>query len=277
MNLILLLAVLTLGDTLTFEKSLELKGCEEYKIEISLGAAKVNVLPGGDSELEVSARYPEGILDYFKAAPTDENPCEIAVEGKLRKGIKLENWEKLAGKSIEAEIKLPKDVPMNLEVNHGLARATLDLGGLKLRGLNCSFGAGKTVIDFSSPNRDELRDFEIDHGLASLKLLHVGNARFKKLTLEHGLSRLYLDLSGKWKNDAEIDISCAFASIDIVAPEDLGVFLKMEGILSSRDLEGVKKTDEGYKTLNYDEAEHKVIIEIEGALNLVDFRIEGRN
>ncbi|RKY95122.1 MAG: hypothetical protein DRQ06_04250, partial [Candidatus Hydrothermota bacterium] len=174
MNAVLLLAVLVFGDTFSFKKSLELKGCEEYTIEISLGAAKVKVLPGGHRELEVSARYPEGILDYFRAAPTEGNPCNIAVEGKLRKGIKLDNLEKLTGKSVDTEIKLPTDVPVDLELNHGLAKATLDLGGLKLRSLQCSFGAGKTAIDFSSPNKDELREFEVDHGLATLKLLHVG-------------------------------------------------------------------------------------------------------
>ena len=277
MNMILLLAVLTLGDILTFERSLKLKGCEEYEIEISLGAAKVKVLPGGHRKLEVSARYPEGILDYFRAVPVEGNPCRITVEGKLRKGIKIENLEKLTDKSVDAEIKLPTDVPVDLELNHGLAKATLDLGGLKLRGFKCYFGTGKTAIDFSSPNKDELREFEVDHGLATLKLLHVGNAHFKKLNLEHGLSRLYLDLSGKWKNDAEIDISSALATIEIVAPKDLGVYIKMEGILSSKELEGVEKTDDGYRTLNYDKAKHRVTIQIEGALNQVDFRIEGRN
>src|SRR5206468_11886800 len=69
----------------------------------------------------------------------------------------------------EMRLALSRSVPMDLALELGATKATLDLGGLSLLGLHLESGASETLLDFSTPNQTRMRALEIDVGAASFE------------------------------------------------------------------------------------------------------------
>ncbi|MHC1708274.1 MAG: DUF5668 domain-containing protein [Bacteroidales bacterium] len=112
-------------------------------------------------------------------------------------------------------------------------------------------------------------NFNLDVGAAELNL-DLRSFKVNEINLDGGASSLTLKI-GKMNPETYLDLETGASSIKIFVPLDAGCEVKYNTVLSSRDLKGFNKTDDGkYLTSNFNSATQKVFISIDAAVSSID-------
>jgi hypothetical protein len=149
-------------DGFTIEKD----KANELEVELNLGAGKMEVSEGTEE-------WVEGVVQI------SDNKLKPDVSYKLKKDIghitidqpstKFGNFTKGSLKN-EWDVKLSREVPINLNVNAGASETVLNLQGLNLSNLQVDAGVGDITIDLSG-DWEESFDVNLSLGVGSAKIL----------------------------------------------------------------------------------------------------------
>ena len=148
-------------------------------------------------------------------------------------------------------------------------RAEIDLGGLWLTGLALSTGASESTVDVSEPNPERIRTASFEVGAAEFTARRLGNLHADRIQIDAGVGALTLAFDGTWRRDAEVSIDMGLGSLELIVPEGLGVRLRKDSFLTSLDSEGLVKRGDVYESVDFDEAEHRVTIDLDAAFGSV--------
>ena len=238
----------------------------------------------GENELDVSVRYGAG---RFKVSPSDG---ELLYRMQLRydeerfepradfDGDRLSLGVESIGRSIrfgrdrsggELDLQLARGVPMKLDLEFGAVRADLDLGGLSLLDLDVSTGASESTVDISEPNPLSMRMASFAVGAADFEARHLGNLNAERIEVDAGVGEVRLWFTGEWRQDARVSIDMGLGALELRFPEGLGVRIHKDSFLTSFDSEGLVKRGGSYYSLNWEEAERKVSIDVDAAFGSV--------
>ena len=169
------------------------------------------------------------------------------------------------------ELELAPGLPLELDMNFGAGRADLDLTGLSLRKLVVNAGASESVIRVERVNPEPMESAEFNVGAADLRVSGVGNLNAERVTVKSGVGSVVLRLDGEWPRDTGLHIEMGLGALDIQVPRSLGLRLRRPGsILASFDTEGLEKRGDIHQSANWDDAAHRVEIEIVAVLGSVD-------
>jgi hypothetical protein len=124
-------------------------------------------------------------------------------------------------------------MPMDLTIEAGAYDATLEFGGLALKGLTIKDGAAGVSLSFSSPNQTEMSVLRYETGASNVKLTGLANANFNTLVFQSGAGDYTLDFSGEVQRDATITISSGFSNIILVIPDNVNAVVTMESGLTN--------------------------------------------
>lgn len=164
---------------------------------------------------------------------------------------------------------LSDEVPMNLTMEFGAVSADLDLGGLRLTGLEIATGASRTVLDISEPNTERMRLALMDIGAAEFTALRLGNLNTSSLEVDAGVGDITLDFSGDLQRDMEVSIDMGLGSLELRIPEGVGVRLEKDTFLASIDTEGLVKRGDAYFSTDYAEADVHINLNIDAAFGSI--------
>ncbi len=107
-------------------------------------------------------------------------------------------------------------------------------------------------------------DFEV--GAASVEL-DFRSYQVESVKIEGGAAAFDLTL-GDLYPETRVDIEAGASSIDLRIPESSGCELKINTVLSGRNISGfVKYENDLYRTANFDEASNKIYIEVNAAVS----------
>jgi hypothetical protein len=144
------------GPLVTEEKTANLAKAELLRTEIRMGAGELRVEGGGKREAQAKFVYNKGAIEprftfddsSFRARLVlDHNEQALRLSGPARN---------------EWDLKLPDDVPTDLDIKMGAGETRLKLGSVDLRSVKFGIGAGRVVADFRGTPK---RDYEIEiHG-----------------------------------------------------------------------------------------------------------------
>jgi hypothetical protein len=167
--------------------------------------------------------------------------------------------------------------PMELHMEMGACKADVDLGGVPIRELSIDIGAASGVLDFSSPNPERMKEFEIEAGASSLDLINVGNANFEFFKFSGGAGSFDLDLRGKYTGESEIEIEVGLGKADITLPKGLPVRIESDKDqwFSSVDLHGgnLDEVEDGiYESPDFEKASTRLTIRLDIGMGSVDVR-----
>src|SRR6185436_10047811 len=95
------------------------------------------------------------------------------VEGTGSGGIRVSSGRALPQQAL---VELSATVDLTLDASIGAAESTLDLGGLRLSGLELKTGASRTTIDFATPTVGTCRLASISSGAGELSVTRAGNS-----------------------------------------------------------------------------------------------------
>jgi len=121
-------------------------------------------------------------------------------------------------------------------------------------------------------NPDVLWNLDLNYGAANIEG-DLSALNFKNVELNSGASRVQLTLGMPRSGVSKIDISTGASNIDLRIPHDAAIQVEYSSVLSNNSFEGLDVKEKGRaQTANYETAEHKFKIELEGAAN--NFKIK---
>jgi hypothetical protein len=250
-------------DWRTVTMSRQIEDNDEVRVIVDYGAGRFNVTSTDDRVLyRMTLRYDE---DRFEPiADFSGDRLELGVESLGRR------WNIGKGDNTgQLDLELARGIPMDLELNFGAVRADLDLGGLALTDLALRTGASESTVDMSEPNIAAMRTASFEAGAAEFTACNLGNLNAERIEVAVGVGDLTLGFSGRWEQDAAVSIDMGLGALELRFPEGLGVRLRKNSFLTSLDSEGMVKRGDAYYSLDWDDADKKITIDLDAAFGSV--------
>jgi hypothetical protein len=168
-------------------------------------------------------------------------------------------------------------VPISFDIELGLGKGDFDFTGIDVKDLSISTGASSVRMHFDKPNKHVIENLTIEAGLSKFESKGLGNARFKRLKFEGGVGSYLLDFSGKFDQEADVDIEVGLGSLTVIIPKNTGVKLTAEkNFITHFDIDD-DLSDQGndsYLSSNYDSAVGKLNLHIDAGVGSVKIRRE---
>jgi hypothetical protein len=246
--------------TVTMSRQLEDRDPVQVSVEYSVGRFSVRAVD-------------EGLL-YRMNLTYDEDRYEPVAEysdHRLQVGLDSERRSRRRGdrESGELRLELARGVPMDLQLEFGAVHAELDLGGHELTDLDLSTGASESTIDISEPNSEQIETASFEVGAAEFTIRNLGNLNAARIEFDAGVGSLVLGLEGAWRRDARLAIDMGLGALELHVPEGLGIQLRKDSFLTALDSEGLVKRGDIYESLDWNDAEHRVNIDLDAAFGSV--------
>jgi hypothetical protein len=112
-------------------------------------------------------------------------------------------------------------------------------------------------------------DIELGAGSTDLQLAGLS---ITDLSVEQGVGELALDLTGPWKESADIRIDGGVGDATIYVPEDVGVRVRCKMGLGSVDVEGLVKKHDHFMNDQYGRSDITIDVRIEGGIGRIRVR-----
>lgn len=220
----------TTGETKTFTVNEPAPtGNEPVKVDVQMGAGKLNIAGGAANLVEGTIRY-----NVFAWEP------KITREGSL---INIHQ-------TTEKQIKIPDDnvvnewdlklgsTPLDLAVSAGAYEGTMDLSGIALTNVAIKDGASKATIQINSENPVEMDTFEYQTGASQVKIAGISNANASTFKFDGGAGDFTLDFSGKLQRDLTVEVKTGVSSLTIIIPNDIPARVTISGGLNNISPQG---------------------------------------
>ena len=250
-------------DWRTVTMSRQIQDEQTVDVEVRYGAGRLSVGPAETGTLYwIQLRYDEEVFE--PVAEYRGSTLRIGTES-IGRGFRIAR-SRTAG---EMDLKLARDIAMDLSMEFGAVRADIDLGGLRLTGLDIETGASQTMLVVSEPNRETMDEASLEIGAAEFTARQLGNLNASRIEVDAGLGDIDLDFTGEWQRDARVFVDMGLGALTLRFPKGLGVRLVKDTFLTSLNSEGLVKRGEAYYSLDYDEADYRVTIDVDAAFGSI--------
>ncbi|MBI4483091.1 MAG: hypothetical protein HY652_09395 [Acidobacteria bacterium] len=257
------------GRIVNKKESQPLKGVQEFSVRLDYGAGKLEIGPSKDPaflyqyDLDYDEKYFTPRIDYDLFGSRWAR-LRFSLEGRgsvpTLKGNRL--WLQLA-----------PTLPLDLELNIGVAESRIDLSGTKLRHLEIKTGVSETFLTLETPNSIRCERLRVQAGVAEFKAVGLGNANFAVLEFNGGVGESTLDLTGEWRENAEVEINVGVGSITLVLPLQIGAESETtKKFLTKLELESFRQEGDHYLSHNFEEAAHRVHIRLKAGIGEIKVR-----
>jgi hypothetical protein len=168
------------------------------------------------------------------------------------------------------DLSLAAGIPVDLDLDLGTTRATLDLSSLWVDAVRVSSGATETDLTFGSTNPKPMRDLFVDAGVGSITIHDLGNARAQRATIASTVGTVDVDMAGEWSGDMPLTLRVALGTATLRMPRDVGVSLHLAHRIANVDSEGFTERDGIMYSAGYAQTKRHVIIDGSATLANVD-------
>ena len=252
------------------ERTFDIKGDEEFYLEIDIDAAEVTVKRNSrKGQIAVNIRYSEREFEYDLDFSEKNRSLDITFDKK--------GWVDSDDNNADAEIEisLPSNVVLDMRSKIKAGAIEMEIGGLSLRHFNLKTYAGEVMVDFDEPNKIVMNSLDINIKVGETQLRNLGNARFRRAEIDNGIGSLDIDFSGDLPNDAIASIDLDIGETDIFIPENFGVKLAVRKFLflSQVNVSGnFRKSGNHYYSENYDSKNKALDLEVNPGIGKLHVR-----
>ena len=241
------------------------------RVRFALGHFNLGLDHGGAlyrSRLVYDEELFEPVLRYDR----DSRTLDIEIENKSRRGNL--NIRDLRDLRQRLDMTLSPAVPARVDLEFGVVRADLDLGGLALIEALIKSGASESTLRFSRPTTMPCDRLQVTTGAAEFRIHGLGNSNCATMEFEGAAGTFMLDFTGEWQHHGETDakVKLGVGALTLRFPEDLGVAVSLDRFLATFDRSGFTKRGGMYYSRNYDTAAAKLNLEINAAFG--DINVE---
>lgn len=140
------------SEMTTERRTVELGDATTARVKVELGVGKLTLAGGASALLDAEFRYTNPAWRPEVAYTIHEGRGELTVrQPRDRRDL----WDG-EDERYEWDLRLNRDVPLELRVNLGVGASELHLGGLALTALDVALGVGDATIDLSGDWRRDL-------------------------------------------------------------------------------------------------------------------------
>ncbi len=232
----------------------------QAEVNLDVGSLEItgesrNELYSLDLEYDKSSFTPRA--DYTEVG-TNAGKLYFKLENMHRAGIRTHQ------ENNRLRVNLTDSLPVSLNIMTGIGDARLALSRLHLSSLDVESGVGSCRMSSYDPNPTVCDSIRLHSGVGGMDAVGLGNLNFRRLEFEGGVGGASLDLSGQWKQDADISIRVGVGGVTIRMPREVGVRVSAERhFLSGLQLDGFhKEGGEDYYSENYSKSKVKVSISV---------------
>jgi len=147
----------------------------------------------------------------------------VAFHRTARSSLLTSLSELISGKKPKVHIFLPRDVPMDLDLEVTRGGGEVDLGGLWLVNGKLDFTMGGVKLDFAEPLARPAESLSIHGSMGGAALMSLGNASPARLDVDFQMGGMHLDLRGRWTGDARIDIQHGMGGGNVKLPRNVNI------------------------------------------------------
>ena len=217
--------------------------------------------------------YDGDLFDPVQRYDRDSRTLEILLGDEESKGrdVKLGNLRDLQQR---LEMRLSPSIPVRINLELGVVRAEIDLGGISLIAADIKTGASRSVLRFSSPTTAPCERLHVVMGAAEFKIEGLGNSNCGEMQFEGAAGSFALDFTGEWQHLGETTarIKLGVGALALRFPSHLGVAISLDRFLATFDGSGFTKRGNIYYSTNYDAAAAKLRLDINAAFG--DINVE---
>ncbi|MDZ7724777.1 MAG: LiaF-related protein [candidate division KSB1 bacterium] len=220
------------------------------------------------AELEVrshaSVNQCQVYIEYSK-----EN-CDVDVQfnperGTLHVSTDSDFWKMKnnKGKAPSVKIDIPTGVKVEIDANIKAGEIEFKFGEIHLTGFELRNWAGETAIEFSKPNRELMKSFDVNCKVGEVNLLNLGNARFEEAEINSGIGELNVDFSGDLLEKVMARIDLDLGETHITVPEEPGAKLRVSKTFIVAEInidDWFNKEGQYYYSKNYRTAEKSLYL-----------------
>jgi hypothetical protein len=116
--------------------------------------------------------------------------------------------------------------PFALSILAGDVPDHLDLGGIPLSSLEIKFGAGQQVLDFSSPNPQEMSHLKVEADSGAVQIEHLANANAAEVKLNGDATHYRINLGGELKQNIHLQLGMSLARTEVFITSGTAVKIK---------------------------------------------------
>lgn len=230
-----------IGELQTESRSVERGDADSVRVQIEMGAGDLQVSGGADGLLAADFTY---------------NVAEFQPEVNYEDGLLVVRQPAYEGRAslwdvddyrYEWDLRLNDNVPIEMSVEVGAGRSSLDLGRLSLTELQVDTGAGEVRVDLR------------------------GATALSRFEVRVGAGQLTADLTGDWQQDLDARIEGGVGEATLRLPREAGVRVEVQGGLGSVNANGFTRDGDAYVNQAYGSSDVTLRIDVEagvGAINL---------
>lgn len=224
----------TTPRTLDISEDVPVSG-QTSTVRLELGAGELDVTGGATKLIEGSIRY-----NIEEWQPTiDRTGSQVAIiQGNKDGSISIPGSDVINEWSLRLG-----NTPIDLQVEAGAYKGTLDLSGVPITRLRVTDGASRATVKFDSPNPAQMENLTYKTGASEVDLEGLGNANVAEILFEGGAGSYTLDFSGDLKRDISVKLAAGMSNVRINVPEAANVRVEVGGGLSNVSVSGTWTTD----------------------------------
>lgn len=243
----------------TVDISRQLRDTQPQRVRVQYGAGRVDVRGTSDPFLyAMHLRYDENRSTPLHKYDADRRSSALGLESRGH-GV----YSSSGSESGELRLTLPRNVPLDLDLDFGGTQSVLDLGDMSLQSVRLECGATDAMLLFSRPNRIRMRDLEVNLGAADFAARQLANANADQIRVRGGVGSVDLDFSGTWTHDLTVTTRLVMGKLTLRLPPDVGVRIELQRIVAGFEQTGLEKRDDGWYSPNYDAAPFKLKVRAE--------------
>jgi hypothetical protein len=251
----------------TLDVSRQVRDSGEHSVRVKLPLGRFSLRSTPDPVLySMQLRYDEDRMQPVHRYDADSRRVTLGFDAEhLRMRKTRDNWEET-----ELKLVLSNSVPLDLDLELGATEARIDVGGLAVSRMRIETGAADARLDFSSPNKTQMRRLDINIGAAGFVIRRLGNANVRDIRVEGGVGSVDLDFGGAIDQDVTVDCNVAVGKLHLRLPRDVGIRVEIQRVIASFEHAGLTKRGGYYYSDNWDDAKVRMRVRAETVFGAVE-------
>ncbi len=189
-------------------------------VDVDFGQGELFLAPGtAPSLLEGLCQYSMPLLSPSLQEEEHDGQVFVELSGKGRSF----GSQARAAMTNQWDVQLCRSLPMALDVSVESSTGEIDLGGLQLTDLVLQGDESTLNVGFDRPNPEVMESLRVVIGVGDLEMKRLGNANFRKMSVDGGMGTIELDFSGKWSHPAEVAIESGLCDVRLIIPREIPV------------------------------------------------------
>jgi hypothetical protein len=251
----------------TLDVSRQLRDTTEHTIRVRYPVGRITLRASQHPVIyAMHLRYDE---DWMKPLHTYDAETHRVTLGFNGDDNHWNNRKNLDESSLDLE--LSSVVPLDLDLRLGATEARLNVGGLAVRRMRVETGAADARLNFSEPNKTEMRRLDVQLGAAGFAIRNLGNARVSEVRVDGGVGKVDLDFGGTLEKDVNVEATVSVGKLTLRLPREVGVRVEIQRVIAGFDHAGLYKRGGAYYSDNWDDAKVRMRVRAEtvlGAINI---------